>query len=211
MAFAAATTGSAVAHSATHSRLSARAAQPSPPVFQGQGSRVLTTTLRATGPLIVAAAHNGSQNFVIKIVGGGSSELLVNEIGNYSGRVVWDDARKGTYRIAVEADGAWKLVLYQPVPADARRNITGSFSGKGSQAIVVRTTRSIQPILTATHRGTSNFVVRLIGFGSISGTNLLVNEIGNYKGQTLLDAELPPGTYVIAVEADGLWTLKFSP
>jgi hypothetical protein len=39
---------------------------------------------------------------------------------------------------------------------------------------------------------------------------LLVNEIGNYSGQTLVN-EMPQGHYLLAVQADGPWTVKFSP
>jgi hypothetical protein len=75
----------------------------------------------------------------------------------------------------------------------------------------VKTSRSVQPVLTASHNGQANFVVQLIGYGSVHGTDLLVNEIGHYHGQTLFDQSVPRGTYVIAVQADGAWTLRFSP
>ena len=195
----------------TQSAIRRAIAQPAPRTFSGTGSRVLTTRLSRRAPLVVTATHNGSANFVIKIVGGGANELLVNEIGHYSGQTVWDAAHSGRYRIAVEADGGWTIKLYQPVPSDAKRNLIGSFSGRGSRALFVKTTRSVQPVLTASHNGQANFVVRLIAYGNITGTILLVNEIGHYHGQTLLDQPVPRGTCVIAVEADGAWTLRFSP
>lgn len=36
------------------------------------------------------------------------------------------------------------------------------------------------------------------------GTDLLVNEIGNYSGETLL----PDGTLVLEITADGAWTMS---
>jgi hypothetical protein len=41
--------------------------------------------------------------------------------------------------------------------------------------------------------GSSNFVVRLLGYGSVTGDDLVFNEIGRYYGQTLGDDELPSG------------------
>jgi hypothetical protein len=172
---------------------------------------VLTTRLSFRSPLIVTATHNGSANFVVKVVGNGADELLVNTIGRYSGQTVWSEAHRGRYRVAVEADGGWRVKLYQPVPADAKRNLIGKFTGRGDRALYVKTTRRVQPVLTSAHNGQANFVVKIIGYGGITGEDLLVNEIGHYHGQTLLDQEIPRGTYVVSVEADGTWSLRFTP
>ena len=67
----------------------------------------------------------------------------------------------------------------------------------------------MQPVVSATHRGQSNFIVRLIGIGSVSGIEYVFNEIGNYRGQTLIDT-MPRGNYLLAVEADGYWTIRFT-
>ncbi|HEY7732161.1 MAG TPA: hypothetical protein VH950_14865, partial [Gaiellaceae bacterium] len=63
--------------------------------------------------------------------------------------------------------------------------------------------------VTATHRGESNFVVYLVGFGSLSGRELVVNEIGRYRGQALVD--VPRGTLLLWVQADGPWTVGLAP
>ena len=68
----------------------------------------------------------------------------------------------------------------------------------------------LQPVVDATHRGQANFVVYLIGLGDVSGEQLVVNEIGNYSGQTLVDS-MPEGTYLLEVMADGTWSVKFTP
>jgi hypothetical protein len=75
--------------------------------------------------------------------------------------------------------------------------------------IQFRTSRDLQPIVTARHSGESNFVVRLIGYGNLAGGNLLFNEIGNYRGQTLVD-DMPRGFYLLAIEADGSWSVGFA-
>lgn len=186
------------------------ATQPAPKILRGSGSRVLSVRIPRKSPLVVGAVNQGSSNFVVKLVGGGTSELLFNEIGRFTGEVAWEDAAPGRYRLAVEADAAWTLYLSQPVPSPKVRNLIGTFSGHGSKVLRTRTTRRAQPVLKATHRGESNFVVKLLGYGNITGRSLLVNEIGSYSGEVLVDDELPVGYYLVAVTADGDWTLKFA-
>jgi hypothetical protein len=67
----------------------------------------------------------------------------------------------------------------------------------------------MQPVVTGVHRGRSNFIVHLIGYGNLSGTEYVFNEIGRYRGQTLLDS-MPRGSYLVWVQADGAWTLRFT-
>lgn len=187
------------------------AAQPTPRILRGSGSRVLSVRVPRKSPLVVGAVSQGSSNFVVKLVGRGTSELLFNEIGRYTGEVAWEDATPGRYRVAVEADGPWTLYVSQPVPSPKVRNLIGTFSGHGSKVLRTRTTRRVQPVLKAAHRGESNFVVKLLGYGNITGGSLLVNEIGSYSGEVLVDDELPVGYYLVAVTADGDWTLRFAP
>lgn len=65
--------------------------------------------------------------------------------------------------------------------------------------------------MSAKHRGTSNFIVHLVGYGSQYGhTDYVFNEIGNFKGQTLID-DVPAGTDYVAVDAfGGSWSLRFT-
>jgi hypothetical protein len=45
----------------------------------------------------------------------------------------------------------------------------------------------------------------------VSGYFNLFNEIGRFKGEVLADEEMPAADYLLWVQADGDWTLKFSP
>ena len=181
---------------------------PRPITLRGQGARVETIQLAKDSPVIVQATHRGSANFVIELVGAGT-ELLVNEIGNYSGRVAYADAAAGRYRVKITADGPWTIKFTQPVPTPTAKLVPGTFSGRGPDVLKVRTEEDLQPIVDVRHRGQANFVVELIGYGDSSGSELLVNEIGNYSGQTLVD-DMPQGSYLLAVQADGPWTVKFT-
>ena len=166
--------------------------------------------LAKDSPAILHATHRGSSNFVVELVGPGETDLLVNEIGNYGGQVPIADAATGRYRVKVAADGSWGLRFTQPVPSPRAKQMPGTISGRGPRVVPIRTEEDLQPIIAVRHRGASNFVVEIIGYGETTGSELLVNEIGNYAGETLID-ELPAGPYLLAVQADGAWRIRFSP
>jgi hypothetical protein len=174
---------------------------------------VVTLNLTANSPLVISGSHTGSSNFAVTLVGtgaaAGAEELLFNQIGWFKGQTAVTDISAGPYRVAVEADGAWVLRFQQPIPTGNERGLLGVVSGSGSQVIPVQTHEDLRPVATATHRGQSNFAVYLMGLGDLTGESLLFNEIGNFNGETLVD-ELPTGPYLLRVEADGAWTLKFA-
>lgn len=109
---------------------------------------------------------------------------------------------------AIKADGAWTFRLTQPVPKANAKEVPGKLTGSGPTVPHVQTVDELQPVVTASHRGASNFIVYLIGIGDLTGTILLFNEIGNFDGEELIE-EMPAGGYLLAVEADGNWTLRF--
>lgn len=186
------------------------ATQPNPRVVNGSGARVFRVNLPRDSPLVVGAGHSGSSNFAVTIVGNGNRELLINEIGRFGGEVAWADAESGRYRVAVEADGRWTLVFVQPTPRAGAKLLPGTISGHGHRVIQFRTKRDLEPVFTGSHRGQSNFAVHVIGIGSLSGSYLIFNEIGNYNGQELVD-KMPRGPYLLAVVADGNWSIRVTP
>ncbi len=180
-------------------------------VIRGVGARVVALRLPATRPLVVSGTHRGSSNFIVDLVPrNGRSTLLFNEIGRFSGQTAVGDAVAGRYRIRVQADGAWVLRFAQPRPSRRARRIIGTFTGRGSRVVQARAARDLQPVVTARHTGRSNFIVELISYRDPSFPTLVFNEIGRYKGQTLID-ELEKGSYLLHIEADGAWRLSFRP
>jgi hypothetical protein len=175
---------------------------------------VLSIRLAADSPLVVTGSHTGSSNFIVDLVGRGpnadTDDNLFNEIGRFFGQTAVSDASSGPYRVSVEADGSWVLRFQQPVSTGNERHILGTVTGRGARVIPVRADHDIQPVATATHRGQANFIVDLIGYGDTSGDDNLFNEIGNFHGQTLVE-DLPTGSYLLYVQADGAWTIRFSP
>ncbi|CAN5145030.1 hypothetical protein BH20GEM2_BH20GEM2_21500 [soil metagenome] len=181
---------------------------PQPRGLTGSGSAVENVRLRQDAPLVVGATHSGSANFIVELVPrrGGSDQLLINEIGSYTGEVAYADASAGRYRITVEADGAWQLNLAQPQPRPSAARLPGRIRGEGSTVTLILTEQDFQAVVSARHRGQSNFIVEIIGHGDLTGSELLFNEIGNFEGETL--TELPAGGFLVAVQADGRWTLR---
>jgi hypothetical protein len=182
---------------------------PKPIILRGSGAKVETIRLAKDSPAVFAAAHGGSSNFIIHLVGSGTEEFLFNEIGRYSGETIWVEAAAGRYRLPIEADGSWTVAITQPVPTPRARAVPGTISGRGAKVVKIRTGDDLQPIVTARHQGRSNFIVHLVGYGDTSGEEFLINEIGNYAGETLV-TDMPAGSYLLQVQADGFWTITFT-
>jgi hypothetical protein len=185
---------------------------PPPKVLKGSGAQVESLRLAADSPLVVTAEHRGSSNFIVELLGrgGGGQHFLFNEIGSYSGQAAVAEISRGRYRVKVDADGTWTIRFEQPVPTGRAERVPGSVRGSGAKVVRMRSDRDLQPIITGTHRGQSNFIVSLIGYGELTGEILVFNEIGNFKGETIAD-EMPAGDFLLYVQADGRWTLKFTP
>jgi hypothetical protein len=82
----------------------ARAWDPARKV-EGEGADVVQLTPASEGLVTLSLRHRGESNFVVMAyTTDGDRELLVNEIGNYSGEVLLSE---GTFLLTVEADGAW--------------------------------------------------------------------------------------------------------
>ena len=74
-----------------------------PSAGTGSGLYKVSVTKRASWTF----THDGSSNFIVyQYCTSGLDDLLVNEIGSYSGRNI---VAKGTCLIDIAADGAWKI------------------------------------------------------------------------------------------------------
>ena len=54
----------------------------------------------------VSIVNNGESNFVVKAIGMDKSDLLVNEIGNYTGTVIWNQPQSF---FIVHSSGQWTI------------------------------------------------------------------------------------------------------
>lgn len=163
----------------------------------GTGDSLVTLPEGATGG-IVTATHDGSSNFALSVLDATNSptgDLLVNTIGAYTGTTAWGiNALGDGIRVQVTADGNWTLTISPMGAAPALAP-----AGSGDAVFLYD---SGAAALTATHDGTSNFVV-IEETAELFSIGLLVNEIGAYSGTVPLSA----GPSVLTVTADGGWTL----
>ena len=78
----------------------------------GKGDRVTKYFSLGTGVNVVNMRHNGDSNFIVCIYDntGRSYSSLANEIGNYTGSVVFNEAEYGKkYCLEIIADGDWDI------------------------------------------------------------------------------------------------------
>jgi hypothetical protein len=170
----------------------------------GSGTKVPKFKIPADAAAIATISEKGSSNFVVTSLAanGAENDLLVNEIGSFAGTVLFDtNAGEHSVALKVESDGAWAITI-KPIASARAWKPTGRLSGRGDD--VVRVTPPVAGLAIAiiTNRGPSNFVVT--AYTSDGSGELLVNEIGNYSGQTTL----PDGTILLQVESvGGTWTI----
>lgn len=178
---------------------------PPPPVLPGEfapftlsgnGDSVPGLTIPGDTRAILEISYSGPSNFAVVSHGPDDDylDLLVNEIGTYSGRrPVNFDSTEGRVRyLEITASGPWTINVLPPSHAHTE------WGGSGNDVVAITSSSSNRPI-TLTHNGSSNFVV-----WSYSGTRRLdleVNEIGSYTGTVLLDA----GARYLEIVADGSW------
>jgi hypothetical protein len=124
----------------------------------------------------------------------------VNEIGSYKGTRLFDDGG-GEHSIAfkVLSNGTWTIVV-RPVTQAKGWNPTKATNGTGAMVLQLTALPADLAVMKFTHRGRSNFAVFA---HSTYGSDLLINEIGHYSGETIL----PDGTLLLEIEADGKWTI----
>jgi hypothetical protein len=202
------------AFSSTGAVAASRPATPTPPAsskpvppapsvvsYSGRGDKVLKVRKPVDSAAIVTFTHTGSANFAVETLDSSlrSTDLLVNTIGRYSG-VRLMDARDGeaTTALKITADGRWTVKL---ADVKAAPRFATSRRGKGD-AVLIYT--GADAAMTFTHAGRANFAVTSY---SDSGSDLLINEIGKYTGETVVHG----GPTVLEVVADGAWTAQVSP
>ncbi len=166
---------------------------------KGRGDKVLKFTA-LEDPAVARITGKGSGNFaVIPYAGTAYDDLLVNEIGSYSGRVY---VAPGVDRLKITSNGSWTVQL---LPLSSAKHWDGSaaLSGKGDSVVVL--SGGSFGTTTIKAKGKSNFAV--IAY-SDSGQylDLLVNEIGSYKGEVLLPIAEP---IVLSIQAVGAtWSMS---
>lgn len=176
-----------------------RQEDPAPQEYEGSGDTVLEIDEPHDDIGLARISHTGGGNFAVWTVdsSGNTSELLVNEIGDYEGSVLYNVDAEESAALEITADGPWNIALE---PLSAAREWTGSAAaGAGDEVLRLAWEPEGLESIAMSHSGEANFAVWAYG----EGRDLLANEIGDYEGEALL----PPGTEILGVTADGEWEL----
>ncbi|MEA0565047.1 hypothetical protein [Lysinibacillus irui] len=168
--------------------------------LSGSGDTATKKFKLDSGFLIIDATHQGSRNFAVKLLdsNANSLKLVVNEIGNYSGKKIYS-IPAGEYQYEVTASGPWTINMSQDIPKDVSPE--GKVSGKGDSVVFMNITKGAKTV-SFTHDGSRNFVVKA------NDSVLLANEIGAYNGSKVQKVE-DSSIYFFDITADGNWTMTF--
>jgi hypothetical protein len=184
---------------------------PTPTTLTGSGLQLTNAVPLTQGLAVFTFNHNGGGNFAIWLYQASTGErldLLVNEIGPWTGRHAIEIPVSGDYVFEVTAGGDWAIEIIQPTPLNWQSvNAPYEVSGAGSDVVLFVYLEPGLRRVTATHDGSSNFAVWVYN-SDASARDLLYNEIGPVNGSTGLEVG-DGGVYaVFDITADGNWTLK---
>lgn len=165
---------------------------------KGRGDAIVKLPKGATAG-IVTFTHKGSSNIAASVLDSSNQptgDLLVNEIGSYSGITAFGlhDFGEDPTKIKITADGTWTIRI---APVSSAPLLGKSVAGQGDKVFRYDGDSSDWAVK---HKGSSNFAVIQVG-GLMP--NLAVNEIGSYSGVV----PFVEGPSVVTVTADGRWSL----
>lgn len=171
--------------------------------FEGSGAEVLEDVSLNSGLTIVEATHDGTSNFIVKLVPSeGMNTIAINAIGTYDGATA-ALAKQETYMVDVAADGKWSLTIRQPRPSSGDV-LPQSIEGEGPSVrgpFVFDGTH----MATGSHTGESNFIVQVYPLKGMFPTAVF-NKIGRVdSAETTFKHD---GIGFVGIQADGSWSLK---
>lgn len=171
--------------------------EPEPVIVSGSGE---TATDVINIPFLLAVLsirHSGDGYFGIEAYQGDDSELLVNEVGAYSGKK-WLLA--GEYVFDIDADGAWEIVI---APMAIQPSVAqDGFSGKGDEISGLFDPPGTQA-WEVSHTGDGYFGILAVCAG---GNELIANEVGKFVGSGVV--RFPKGPCFFEVSANGEFSIK---
>jgi hypothetical protein len=164
----------------------------------GRGDKLLRFRIPEGSVALAKFTHSGSGNFAVWTVdsSGQETDLLVNEIGKYQGRVMFDETSHSV-AFSITASGGWTATI-SPIQKIPKWNGTEARKGSSDDVFMLTGDAAEAFGLKLRHRGDGNFAVWAYGSDS---TDLLVNEIGAYSGEVLLG-----GAQILELTADGPWS-----
>lgn len=174
--------------------------------FEGQGSK--KQTFQAGGGLTVfTLTHEGRQNFVVQFGQGDTMQLLVNEIGPFSGSKAVG-LPVGTYTLDVATRGQWTVKIDQSVPTEAPAP-PKKLEGQGAAASDFFSLKAGPARFRLTYDGEGLFAPQLIKASDGTVITLLANELADFSGEKTVEI-FEDGIYLVDVSAGGRWTVDVS-
>ena len=199
-----------------------------PPVMRGadlsgDGDKLTRPLAFESGVIRMLATHGGSGDFLVQIVAPDGSALpALNARGEYMGAVAFRvskaggaDLAPGDYQVRVVTTGPWTVSMRQQSWSKGQ---TPPFTLTRTGSTVLSPIRLDDGAVrvTFTHKGDSAFTARLlhqdgqralvVGQGSGPSENERRLTVG-----TDASADLASGIYLLAVVADGEWTVSMTP
>lgn len=177
--------------------------------FSASGDTVTDSFTLDGGAMVLVYEHSGDSNFIVEVIDeetGKTVDVPINEIGEASGAAAIPNDG-GDYRLDITADGEWSVEVAVPIPEeDDIERLPVEASGSGSD-VLGPVELGDRTIVSATHDGESNFVVRVLDELAVDslGSDILVNEVGEYDGESTTQYD---GVVWVVVQADGNWTLE---
>lgn len=177
-------------------------------IFSGSGDKIISNLNIPSGNFKAIFTNNGKSNFVVKLYSSpddGYGNLLVNEIGKYTGSVLAKDGETSAITngiLEIKSSGSW-TVKFERLTG----NINGkSVSGTGDTVTGWFDGDSKRKTINFNNSGSSNFIVKI--YNEAGNSELLVNEIGSYSGQTtfLTDSN---EKYYFEVKSSGTWSINW--
>lgn len=174
--------------------------------FEGQGSK--KQSFKAGGGLTVfTLTHSGRANFVVQYGTGQTSNLLVNEIGNYEGSKAVG-LPVGDYTLDIATRGQWKVKIDQSVPTEAPLP-PKKLEGERAAASEFFSLKAGPARFRLTYKGAGLFAPQLINAADGTVVTLLANELSDFTGEKTVEI-VADGIYVVDVTASGPWTIDVS-
>lgn len=188
--------------------------------IEGEGNQEIDQFIVAKGVMILMANHDGDGKFKVTISNPeGDMEPTVDTVGPYFGNRLYTAFRGNTegmttggHTIKVEAEGPWRLQLFQDYPGSGQ-DPTIQFGGVGDGGGGWMQLDEGEFTILAAHDGESHFQVRL--HDSRGTPELLVIDAEGPFDETVpitvsedpAVSNIAPGVYGIGVQGDGIWSL----
>lgn len=179
--------------------------------YSGRGDDVITGVNVPKGDYYVEYTCTGEGNFIVDLYYGSgalSCDLVANDIGASSGRMLIDTARSRAItngRLEIMADGGWTIQI-KPVGGTTTTNMRGS--GDAVTGVFTATTSRATVSSSATG-AKGNFIVYVYELGGAGRGDLVANLVSPDSGRT--SVRLVPGEkYFLGIDAgDAEWSIDF--